>query len=163
MAEEISNEIPKPVQAICLEISASLHESLRLILNSSALSETATLPSAFADFKQLVKEILNAPTAYPAWRVDDLEEQLASSRRVADRLAGADTPNRNRGDTISDLTVYEGNRDTLKRFIAQLRLNSSVTRLAFRPPQFEWYTPSTGCRVVRRLKFSLSLREKPSS
>jgi hypothetical protein len=122
MAEEISNEIPQPVQAICLEISASLHESLRLILNSSAFSETTTLPSAFADVKQLVKEILDAPAAYPVWRVDDLEEQLASSRRIADRLAGADTPNRNRGDKISDPTIYEGNHDTLEGFIAQTRL-----------------------------------------
>jgi hypothetical protein len=84
MAEEMSNELPQPAQAICLEISTSLHESLHLISNSSAFSETATLASAFADVKQLVKEILDAPAAYPAWRVDDLEEQLASSRRIAD-------------------------------------------------------------------------------
>jgi hypothetical protein len=122
MAAEMSNELPQPTQAICLEISASLHESLRLILNSGAFSETATLASAFADVKQLVKEILDAPAAYPAWRVDHLEEQLASSRRIADRLAGADTPNRNRGDKISDPTVYDGNRDTLEGFIAQLHL-----------------------------------------
>jgi len=43
-----------------------------------------TLHSAFADVKQLVKEILDVPAAYPAWRIDDFEEQLAWSRQVAD-------------------------------------------------------------------------------
>ena len=66
MAEEMSEELPQPTQAIWLEISANLHEKLRFISNSSAFSENATLPSAFADVKQLVKEILDAPAAYPA-------------------------------------------------------------------------------------------------
>jgi len=122
MAEEMSEEILQPTQAICLEIPANLHEKLRFISKSSAFSENATLPSAFADVKQLVKEILDAPAAYPAWRVDDLEEQLASSRRIADRLASVDAPSCSRGDKISDPTVYEGNRDTLEGFVAQLRL-----------------------------------------
>ena len=74
MAEEMSEEILQPTQAICLEIPANLHEKLHFISKSSAFSENATLPSAFADVKQLVKEILDAPAAYPAWRVDDLEE-----------------------------------------------------------------------------------------
>jgi len=118
----MAEEIPQPTQAICLEICANLHEKLRFISNSSAFSENATLPSAFANVKQLVKEILDAPAAYPDWRVDDLEEHLASSRRIANRLASADVPSRSWGAKISDPTVHEGNRDTLEGFVAQLRL-----------------------------------------
>jgi len=130
MTEEMSEEIPQPTQVICLEISANLHEKLRFISNSSVFSENTTLLSAFADIKQLVKKILDAPAAYPAWCVDDLEEQLASSRRIADQLASADAPSSSRGDEISDPTVYEGNRDTLEGFIAQLyfKLFSDPTR-----------------------------------
>jgi len=122
MAEEMSEEIPQPTQVICLEISATLHEKLRFISNSGAFSENATLPSAIADVKQLVKEILDAPAAYPVWHVDDLEKHLASSRRIADRLASTDAPNRSRGAKISHPTIYEGNRNTLEGFVAQLRL-----------------------------------------
>jgi len=73
MAEEMSEEIPQPTEAICLEISANLHEKLSFISNSSVFSENVTLPSAFADVKQLVKEILDTLAAYPVWHIDDLE------------------------------------------------------------------------------------------
>jgi len=73
MAEEMSEEIPQPTQVICLEISANLHEKLRFISNSRVFSETMPLPSAFADVKQLVKEIPDTPAAHPDWHVEDLE------------------------------------------------------------------------------------------
>jgi len=31
--------------------------------------------------------ILNSPEAAPTWRLDDVEEKLAATRRVSDRLA----------------------------------------------------------------------------
>jgi len=74
----------QPALPVYLEISADLHEKLRFISTSSVFAADTTLHSTFADVKQLVKEILDVPAAYPAWRIDDLEEQLAWSRRVAD-------------------------------------------------------------------------------
>jgi len=118
----MSEETPQPTQVICLVISANLHEKLRFISNRSAFSENATLPSAFGDVKQVVKEILDATAAYPAWRVDDQEEQLASSRCIANRLASTDMPSRSWGDKVSNPTIYEGNRNTLEGFVTQLCL-----------------------------------------
>jgi hypothetical protein len=118
----MSAELPQPAHPVYLEISADLHEKLRLISASGSFAAEATLHSAFADVKQLVNEILSAPAAYPAWRIDDLEEQLASSRRIADRLASTKEPSHGRGDKISDPPMYDGNRDALEGFVAQLRL-----------------------------------------
>ena len=122
MADEMSEETPQLPPPICLEISAELHAKLLVISTSGAFAADATLPSAFAHVKQLVKDILKAPAAYPAWRIDDLEEQLASSRRIADRLASGNAPSNNRGDKISDPPMYDGNREALEGFVAQLRL-----------------------------------------
>jgi hypothetical protein len=110
-------------QSTYLELSSALREKLLIISNSDAFAADATLATAFASVKQLVVEILNSPDAYPAWRIDDLEEQLASSRRIADRLAsGGRAPSHGRGDKISDPPIYDGNRDALEGFVAQLRL-----------------------------------------
>jgi len=122
MADEVSGELSQPAHPVYLEISADLHEKLCFISTSGAFAADVTLHSAFADVKQLVKEILDAPAVYPAWRIDELEEQLASSRRIADRLASSNAPTHSRGNKISDPPVYDGNCDTLEGFVAQLRL-----------------------------------------
>ena len=114
-----------------IEVSPALLAKLHTIANSEAFAANATLESAFAHVKELVMEILKAPAACPAWRIDDLEEQLASSRRIADRLASGNfTPNHGRGDKIPDPPIYDGNRDALEGFVAQLRLKlfSDTTR-----------------------------------
>ena len=121
MADEMSEETPQLPPAICLEISAELHAKLLVISTSGAFAADATLPSAFAHVKQLVKDILKAPATYHSWRIDDLEGQLALSRRIADRLASGNAPG-NRGDKISDPPMYDGNREALEGFVAQLRL-----------------------------------------
>jgi len=108
-------------QSAYIEVSPALLAKLHTIANTEAFAANATLQSAFTHVKALVMEILNAPTAYPAWCIDNLEEQLASARRIADRLA-TNTPRPSRGDKISDPPIYDGNRDTLKGFVAQLQL-----------------------------------------
>jgi len=122
MADEMSEELSQPAHPVDLEISTDLYEKLCFISTSGTFAVDATLHSAFADVKQLVKEILNAPAAYPVWLIDDLEEQLASSRRVADRRASSNGPTHSRGDKISDPPTYDGNCDTLEGCVAQLRL-----------------------------------------
>ena len=121
-AEVMSNETPEvSTQPVHIEVSPALLGKLHTIANSEAFAVNATLESAFTHVKALVMEILNAPAAYPAWRIDDLEEQLASARRIADRLA-THAPRPSWGDKISDPPIYDGNRDTLEGFMAQLRL-----------------------------------------
>ena len=80
----MSGELSQPAHPVYLKISANLYEKLRFISTSSLFAVDTTLHSAFTDVKQLVKEILDVPAAYPAWRIDDFEEQLAWSRQVAD-------------------------------------------------------------------------------
>lgn len=113
---------PIPEHPLCREISVELQEKLHLITNSNAFADDATLSSAFAHVQQLVNDILNAPVAHPSWRIDDLEEQLAASQRIANRLASAEPPDRTRGEKISDPPMYDGNREALEGFVAQLRL-----------------------------------------
>jgi len=108
-------------QSAYIEVSPTLLAKLHTIANTEAFAANATLQSTFTHVKALVMEILNAPAAYPAWCIDDLEEQLASARRIADRLA-TNTPGPSRGDKISDPPIYDRNRDTLNGFVAQLRL-----------------------------------------
>ena len=126
------SESPKaPAQAAHIEVSSALLAKLHTIGNSEAFAANATLESAFAHFKELVMEILNAPTACPAWGIDNLEEQLASSRRIADRLASGNlAPSHCRGDKILDAPIQDGNREALEGCVAQLhlRLFSDTTR-----------------------------------
>ena len=66
IADEMSGELSQPAHPVYLEISADLLEKLRFISTSGAFAADATLHSAFANVKQLVKEIFDAPAAYPA-------------------------------------------------------------------------------------------------
>jgi len=66
IADEMSGELSQPAHSVYLEISANLHEKLSFISTSGAFAADATLHSAFANVKQLVKEIFDAPAAYPA-------------------------------------------------------------------------------------------------
>jgi len=118
-------------QAAHIEVSPALLAKLHTIANSKAFAANATLKSAFAHIKELVMVILNAPAACPAWRIDDLEEQLASSRRIADRLVSGNlATSHSRSDKIPDPPIYDGNREALEGFVAQLRLKlfSDTTR-----------------------------------
>jgi len=63
-----------------------------------------------------------------------LEQQLAWYRRVADRLASSNVPTHSRGDEISDPPIYDGNRDTLEGFVAQLRLKLFSDPIRFPTP-----------------------------
>ena len=120
-----------PAQPAHIEVSPTLLAKLHTIANSEAFRANATLESPFAHVKELVLEILNARAAYPAWHIDDLEEQLASSRRIADRLSSGNfTLNHSWGDKIPDPPIYNGNHEALEGFLAQLRLKlfSDTTR-----------------------------------
>jgi len=61
----MSGELSQLAHPVYLEISADLHKKLRFILTSGTFAVDATLHSAFANVKQLVKEIFDAPAAYP--------------------------------------------------------------------------------------------------
>jgi len=66
--------------------------------------------------------ILNAPTAVPQWHAHNLEEQLAASRRVVDRLATLEGPPPNHADRVPDPPIFEGSHENLEGFVAQLRI-----------------------------------------
>ena len=137
--ETIPGESPEATaQSAYIEVSPTLLAKLHTIVNTEAFAVNATLQSAFTHVNALVMEILTAPTAYAAWRIDDLEEQLASAHRIADQLA-TNTPGPSRGDKISDPPIYDGNRDTLEGFVAQLRL-----KLFSDPTRF----PTTAIRMA---------------
>jgi len=66
MVDEMLGKLSQPAYPVYLEISAYLYEKLCFISTSVAFAADTTLHSAFADVKQLVKEIHDAPAAYPA-------------------------------------------------------------------------------------------------
>jgi len=122
--ENIPGELSEaPAQCAHIEISPTLLAKLNTIANSEPFAANATVESAFTDVEVLVREILNAPAAYPTWRIDDLQEQLASSRRITDQLASGNfTPNHGQGDKIPYRPIYVGNHEALEGFVAQLHL-----------------------------------------
>ena len=61
----MSGELSQLLHPVYLEISANLYEKLGFISTSGTFAVDATLHSAFANVKQLVKEIFDAPAAYP--------------------------------------------------------------------------------------------------
>jgi len=111
-----------PSPPICRELSEEIKKKLDLIVGSTSFGSEATLESAFLEVRSLAKAILNAPTTVPQWHADDLEEQLAASRRVVDRLATLEGLPPNRADRVPDPPIFEGSRQNLEGFVAQLRI-----------------------------------------
>jgi hypothetical protein len=104
------------------ELSAEIQNQLNLIVASDNFTMEATLQSAFTGIKNLALSILGAPAAIPQWRADDLEEQLAAARRAIDRLATLEGPPQSRADRVPDPPVFDGTRENLEGFVAQLRI-----------------------------------------
>jgi len=104
------------------ELSDEIQRKLNLIVRSSSFAEQATLESAFTEVQWLAQVILNAPNAVAQWHADDLEERLAASNRVVNRLATLEGPPANRADRVPDPPIFEGGRENLERFVAQLRV-----------------------------------------
>jgi len=88
----MSTTNPKPetepqLPPIFREIPPALLEQMCQISLNESFAPGATLEAAYAQVHTLVAAILNSQEAAPAWRIDDLEEQLATARRAIDRLA----------------------------------------------------------------------------
>lgn len=114
----LNNETPPP--PAYREISADLQAKMNLIIQSEA---TVADETAFAQIKELMRAIVDSPPASPSWQVDDLQEQLAASRRTIDLLSTFHSaPKPSRGDKIPDPPKFSGTRDELDGFLAQLRL-----------------------------------------
>lgn len=117
-------EIPPP-RPFYREIPAAIFDQLRVIINHESPSADATTQGLFEGFRALAIAIDQAPVAAPAWRVDDLEEQLADARRIANRLATLENPPaapQPRLERVPDPAMFDGTRDKLEGFVAQLRL-----------------------------------------
>lgn len=104
------------------ELSDEIQKKLNLIIGSTSFAAQATFESAFEEVQQLAKKIMDAPCAIPQWHVDNLEEQLADARRISSRLAALEGPAQNRADRVPDPPIFEGSRENLEGFIAQLRI-----------------------------------------
>jgi hypothetical protein len=104
------------------ELSEEVQQGLAFIIGSKSFSKDATLESAFEGIKRLANLIMDGPSAAPQWHVDNLEEQLADARRISSRLAALEGPTQNRADRVPDPPIFEGSRENLERFIAQLRI-----------------------------------------
>jgi hypothetical protein len=119
--------IPEPepqLPPIYREIAAPLLEQMRQIVLNEAFAPDATLQTAYNQVRTLVEAILNSQEASPTWRTDDLEEQLAAARRVINRLAtleGQPQPQR-RAERVPDPATFDGTRENLEGFVAQLRI-----------------------------------------
>jgi len=66
------------------EIPPALLEQMCQIALNESFAPGATLEAAYAQVQTLVEVILNSQESAPAWRIDDLEEQLAAARRAID-------------------------------------------------------------------------------
>jgi len=95
---------------------------MRQIAQNQSFAPGATLEAAYAQVRTLVEAILNSQQAVPAWRIDDLEEQLATARRAIDRLATLEGQPRSRAERVPDPATFDGTRENLEGFIAQLRI-----------------------------------------
>jgi len=116
---EETSPTPPPIYR---ELSATIQDQLNIIVASATFANDATLETAFGHVKQLAKLILDAPNAVPQWHADDLEEQLATAMRINNRLATLEGPTQGKADRIPDPPVFEGTREGLEGFIAQLRI-----------------------------------------
>jgi hypothetical protein len=118
---------PEPqLPPIYREIPAPLLEQMRQIVLNEAFAPDATLQTAYDQVRTLVEAILNSQEASPTWRTDDLEEQLAAARRAIDRLATLEgqpqQPQQPRAERVPDPATFDGTRENLEGFVAQLRI-----------------------------------------
>ena len=127
-----NNEPERP--PLCREIPAALEEQLRRIAMSEAFAPEATLEAAYDQVRTLALAILNSPEAAPTWRMDDVEEQLAAARRVSDRLATLEGPPRSRTEKVPDPPTFDGSREKLEGFVAQLRIKLFTDPTRFPTP-----------------------------
>jgi len=104
------------------EIPPALLEQMRQIALNQSFAPGATLEAAYAQVQTLVEAILNSQEAAPAWRINDLEEQLAAAQRAIDRLATLEGQPRSRAERVPDPGTFDGTRENLQGFIAQLRI-----------------------------------------
>jgi len=104
------------------EIPPALLEQMHQIALNESFAPGATLEATYAQVQTLVVAILNSPEAASAWRIDDLEEQLAAARRAIDRLATLEGQPRSCAERVPDPATFDGTRENLERFIAQLRI-----------------------------------------
>jgi len=72
--------------------------------------------------RTLVEAILNSQEAAPAWRIDNLEEQLAAAQQVIDQLATLEGQPRSRTERVPDPATFNSTCENLEGFIAQLRI-----------------------------------------
>jgi len=80
----MSTTNPKPetepqLPPIFREIPPALLEQMRQIALNESFAPGATLEAAYTQVRTLVEAMLNSQEAVPAWRIDDLEEQLAAA------------------------------------------------------------------------------------
>jgi len=115
-------ETETQIPPIFREIPPALLEQMRQIALNESFAPGATLEAAYAQVRTLVEAILNSQEAAPAWRIDDLEEQLAAARRAIDRLATLEGQPRSRAERVPDPATFDGTRENLEGFIAQLRI-----------------------------------------
>jgi len=126
----LSNETSAP--PVYREISADLQSKINLLLHSEAVIADS---AAFAQIKKLLQAIVDAPSASPSWQVDNLQKQLAASRRTVNALSTLQgTSNPTRGDKIPDPPKFSGTRDELDGFLAQLHLKLFSDESCFPTP-----------------------------
>lgn len=104
------------------EIPAAIYEQLEIIVNHDVPADDATLMGLYNEFRILARAITQSPIAVPTWRFDDLEEQLADARRIANRLATVETQPQSRAERVPEPAMFDGTREKLEGFVAQLRL-----------------------------------------
>jgi len=114
----LSNETPTP--PVYWKISVDLQTQMNLILQSEAVAANA---DSLAQIKELLQALVNAPSASPFWQMDDLQEQLATSRHTIDALSTLEgAPKPSRGDKIPDPPKFSGACGELDGFLSQLCL-----------------------------------------
>jgi hypothetical protein len=115
-------ETEPQLPSIYREITPALLAQMQRIALNEAFAPDATLETAYAQVRTLVQTILDSQEAAPAWRIDDLEEQLAAARRAIDRLATLEGPPQARAERVPDPATFDGTRENLEGFVAQLRI-----------------------------------------
>ena len=104
---------------ILREIPPAFLEQIRQIALNESFAPGATLEAAYTQVRTLVEAILNSQEAAPAWRIDDLKEQLAAARRAIDQLATLEGQLRYRAERVPDPATFDGSRENLEGFIVQ--------------------------------------------
>jgi len=112
---------PEPqLPPIYREITGPLLEQMRRITLNEALAPDVTPQTIYDQIRTLVEAILSSQEASPTWRTDDLEEQLAAARRAIDRLATLEGQPQRRAERVPDPATFDGTREKLEGFVAQL-------------------------------------------